>query len=215
MGLVIYQYRGIMVYMTKSAVYVTGHGLTMDQLIKTLAYGSVPPLLAPGERWSTEKIHMLWAMMADQAAVLVKVTKTQQSAKHAAQKLRDDIGLDGQFEVRVVDRTRIMLCRKPKLHALPPPPPAWHALYPPSVWMDLDEAQEIFGYSRAYLGQLAKRFGIEEKIWNGAGAKLFRRDQMMLLGERGRKTLKAKAALARRRSSQVQVRYNDPVPRTF
>lgn len=201
---------GIMVNMTRSAVYTTGHGLTMDQLVKALAYGSVPPILAPRERWSAEKIDLLWAMMADQAAVLVKVLGTPTSAKNAAQRLRDDIGLDGQFEVRVVDKTRVMLCRKIALHELPPPPPPWHMLYPPHLWMDLDEAQALFGYNRGYIGQLAKRYGIESRVWNGAGAKLFKRDQMLLLGERGRKTLKAKVDIARRRSAQVTVRYNDP-----
>lgn len=189
----------------------------MDQVIKTLAYGDIPPLLAPGQGWNAESINALWAALAESPAVIVKVSKTPGGARRAAQHLRDQLGRPKEFEVQVVDKTKVVLCRKLTLDDLPGPPPPWHELYSPALWMDLDEAQEVFGYTRAYIGTLAGRYGIESKVWNGAGAKLFKRDQMMMLGERGRKTLKRRAETARlakearRRGRQVAV-FVDPVP---
>lgn len=169
--------------MAGSATYRFDPGLDPDELIRTIAYGQVQPLLKPGEQWSSAKVQELWARLAVFPAACVKIHASPGSARVSATNLRKQLrGTDG-YEVKVIG-CQVVVFTKTYLRDLPPPPPEWHRYHDPRQWMDMAEAREILGVTRARVSQLVRQHGVRTKPVNALGKLIYDRPGIVALTKR-------------------------------
>lgn len=150
------------------------YGLTDDEVRRFLAYGRIPPMMAPGERWRyPDHFIKLNELLARRPVVVVFDMGTRDSAVEKRRWLNKHIDTRA-YLTRIESTTQVLVYHRSHWEQLVAPwSDDWRKHYSPYEWCTLEDAAIRLGWTTPTASSRLKEAGARYHVINRYGARVY------------------------------------------